>query len=165
MSLLLIVAQSFQSHCCLPYPGNCPSSLGSLTSSCSVHWAYSEKPRFFSLPYPGLCCGHDQDVNQESPFCGLTPVLPKALEMERTTVHLAELQGEGGQSKEPVRKVLREGNSASDSPSSTPLPCWILGDGTKWPTGELSLLRPQDSQVLGEGKPLSFSHGPCYCHP
>ena len=63
-----------------------------------------------------------------------------------------------------MRKVLREGNSASDSPSSTPLSYWTLGDGTKWSTGELSLLGPQDSQVLGKGKPLSFNHGP-YCHP
>lgn len=69
-----------------PYPGDCPSSLGSLISSCSVHWAYSEKPRFLSLPYPGLCCGHDQEVNLERPFRGLTPVLPVALAMERTTV-------------------------------------------------------------------------------
>lgn len=74
-----------------PYPGYCPSSLDSLISSCSVHWAYSEKPRFLSLCYPSLCCGYDQEVNLERPFCGLTPVLPIALEMERTTTQLVGL--------------------------------------------------------------------------
>lgn len=67
-----------------------------------------------------------------------------------------------------MRKVLREGSAASVSPSfSAPLPYWILGSERGWDRvvrfmGELSLLGLQDSQVLGEGEPLSCNHGPCY---
>lgn len=89
-----------------PYPVNCPPSPASLISSCSAHWAYSEKPKFLSLPYPSLCCGYDQDANLGSPFCGLTPVLPIALEMERTTIQLADLQ----RGRWPLKGTCEEGS-------------------------------------------------------
>ena len=65
-------------------------------SSCSALWAYSEKPRFLSLPYSSLCVAMVKililTIDLGSHFSGLTEVLPGALEVERTTIYPEELQ-------------------------------------------------------------------------
>lgn len=103
------------------------------------------------FPQPSLLqseCGYGQDAN-------LVSLHWKWREPPYTQKNC---RWEGGQRKDPVRKVLREGSSTSSSPpSSSLLPHWVCGDedhGTEWftPWRTLSAWASGFTGAGGEGK-------------